>query len=99
MSDTIIIDQPEQLSYLQFVSVIQGLGLELQTGMRYGRVSALKVAQAKGWTSVTGNATRKNLTVCLAELLHEQPSSPVMDHGREILQEVLDAEGWAITLS
>jgi hypothetical protein len=90
---------PGFLDEMQFISVVSALSLELATGMRYGRQSALKIAQRKGWTSVTGNATRRNLTVALAEMTYDQPSSPVFDRARQTLDEVLEQEGWELTLA
>lgn len=98
MPEATVLDQPN-ISMLQYFAIVQGLSLELTTGMRYGGTPALKVAQRLGITSVPGNSTKKNLALALAELIYEQPSGPVIDHARVTLQEVLDAAGWEITLA
>jgi hypothetical protein len=84
--DAIVLDRPEQISAWVFLSAISQLALEVKTGQNYyGRTSVLKGIQAKGWTSVTGKATKINKVTALAELLHEQPSSPVIDLARKTL--------------
>ena len=46
-NDTIIIDTPDGIAHMRFVTVISALNIEVKTGMKMSRgVSALKIAQA-----------------------------------------------------
>jgi hypothetical protein len=81
-----VIDTPEGISAWYFLSAVSQLSLEIKTGRNYyGKTSVLKGIQARGWTSVTGRATKVNKMVALTELLHEQPASPVVNLARETL--------------
>lgn len=93
-----VLDQPAQISAWYYMSAVSQLALEIKTGQNYygSRGSVLKGIQARGLTSVTGNATRRNKLLALAELLHEQPSSPVVDLARKTLAEALEKDGLVI---
>lgn len=94
MTDAIVLDTPEQINHWVFASAISQLALEVKLGINTSsRGSVLKGIQARGWTSVTGRATRRNKLLTLAELLHEQPSSPVVDLARRTLAEACEADG------
>jgi hypothetical protein len=90
-----VLDTPEQINAWRYLSAVSQLSLEVQLGTNYygSRGSVLKGIQANGWTSVTGRATRRNKLLALAELLHEQPSSPVIDLARKTLAEACEADG------
>jgi len=94
VSETTVLDTPEGINTWFYLSAVSQLGLEIKTGRNYyGRTSVLKGIQARGMTSVTGNATKINKMLALAELLWEQPSSPVIDLARETLQAACDEMG------
>lgn len=100
-----VLDTPAQISAWQFVSGISQLSLEVKTGTNFygSRGSVLKGLQARGWTSVTGRATKKAKVLALAELIATARDNgldgPVTDLAQKTLTEALDANGWVLEVS
>lgn len=97
-----VLDQPQQITAWVFLSRVSQLSLELKTGLNtssrgsvYGAIRG-RIIPAD---MLPPRATKRNKALALAMLLHEQPSSPVIDLARETLSEVLNENGWVVTLA
>ena len=57
--DSILIDTPEGIEHFRWAAIISALRLEVHTGMRASRISALAAAQSVGCPNRTRSAALK----------------------------------------
>jgi hypothetical protein len=79
-NDTIVVEGPEGMAYARKVTIVHGLALEINTGMKMSRgISCLKVAQMDGHTV---KRTKRGALLDMIEVMKKDypdwvPSEPV----------------------
>lgn len=100
-TETIVLDQPAQISGWFYLSAVSQLTTEIRTKTNYyGKVSAYSGIRGKIIPAemLPPRATRVNKIMALTMLCWDQPGGPVIDAAREVLATVEREEGVAFVL-